>query len=721
MCFGSVWRCLAATLWLSVTAGAAEFYVAPDGDDANPGSKAAPFATLERARDAVRGIGKAERGAITVWLRGGAYPLTRTFELDERDSGTKDAPVVYRAAPGEDVRIMGGRLIDPSEAVPVPDSAVRKRIISEEARDAVRQIDLRKAGIADYGRLRARGFRRPYIPAALELFVNDEPFRLARWPNDGVAPIGEVLDPGSIPRDGDFSNRGGRFTYDFDRADLWAQAEDVWLSGLFAYGFADDTIPVASIDTEHRTITMAQPHMYGIKSGRTWHGYYALNLLEEIDQPGEYYVDRGAGILYFFPMGPIEGARIAVSLLEEPMVALEGARYVRFEGITVEVTRGMGIYIERGEGNAVAGCTLRNMGMVAVCIGMGIEPDTQYRHEFTGKPVSRQLGSWHEHIYENSVFDRQAGTGHTITGCDIYHIGAGAISLGGGDRRSLTPGENRVVNCHIHHFNRLGRSYKAAVNIDGVGNHVANCLIHHCPNNAIYLHGNDHLIEFNEVHHACLDADDMGVFYMGRDPSEQGNVIRHNFWHHNGNDHGSTTVLYFDDDACGVEVTGNVLYRNTGRPVWINHGCDHVFVNNLFIGNGGTVPASHDTRAYDWTQDALQHKRLRVDLDITQPPYATRYPRLLETYRTPMGQGRGCDVRHNVSIRSGAFGEGPNELRGNWVTDQDPDFVSIETMDFKLRKDSVVYKEVPEFKEIPYDRIGLFLSECRKEMPGPHS
>jgi Right handed beta helix region len=698
-------------------AGSAEFFVAPGGDDANPGTKGKPFASLERARDAVRAANAQGPAGATVWLRGGVYERTATFKLDQRDSGTEDAPVVYRAFDNEDVRIMGGRLIPTTAVTAVADEAVRARIVDEAARDKVLRADLAALGITDFGEVRARGFRRPYIPAHMELFINDEAMHLARWPNEGVVPIGEVIDAGSVPRDEDFSNRGGKFKYDFDRPAHWQQADDIWLSGLFGYGFADDTIKVASIDTVSKTITMAQPHMYGIKSGRSFHGYFALNLLEEIDEPGEYVVDRNAGVLYFYPSGNIDGARIAVSMLEEPMVAMEGASHVILRDLSFEVTRGMGVYIERGSGNLVAGCTLRNMGIVAVCIGMGIESDTMYRHEMTGKPVSRALGSWHEHIYENSVFDRQAGTNHGVVGCDISNIGAGGVHLGGGDRKTLTPAGNYVKNCHIHHFNRLGRSYKAGVNIDGVGNRIEHCDIHDCPNNAIYLHGNDHVIEFNEVHHACLDADDMGVFYMGRDPSEQGNVIRHNFWHHNGNDHGSTCVIYFDDDSCGVQVLGNVIYQAKGAGVWINHGCDHVFENNMFVQTNGTVPACVDTRAYDWKTDELQVKRLREDLDITQPPYAQRYPRLLETYEIPMGAGRGSDVFRNVSVNAGDFGTGTNTLKDNLVVTGDPGFVDMAAMDFRLLDESLVFSKIPGFKPIPFDQIGLVVDEYRRSVP----
>ena len=543
-----------------IDASAVEIYVSAGGSDANSGTKDKPFQTLERARDQIRDLkatsGPLKDGAI-VWIDGGVYERDKTFELDENDSGLDGAPIVYRAFDGREVRILGGRRIADSYVAQVTDSAVLNRIIDTQARPKIRQIKLKALGITDFGQMSARGFRRPYVNAPMELFINGDAMQLARWPNKGAVQIGKVLDKGSVPRQDDFSNRGGKFTYDYDRPANWKLADDIWISGLFAYGYADDTIKVYDINQQEKSIQLVQPHLYGIMSGKKWRSYFALNLLEEIDEPGEYFIDRDKGILYFYPLGQMKDADICVSILEGPLVAMEGVSYVRFEGLTFEVSRGIGIYIERGTGNQIAGCTLRNLGVVAVCIGKGIEPDRIYRHQFTGSPVSRQLGSWHEHIYENPTFNRDGGTNHGVISCDIYNIGAGAISLGGGDRMTLTPAGNYVKNCDIHHFNRLDRSYKAGVNIDGVGNRIEHCRIHDCPNSAIYLHGNDHLIEYNEVYNACLYADDHGFFYIGRDPSERGNLLRYNFWHHSsiGPDaHGGVFGIYNDDGAffCAV-------------------------------------------------------------------------------------------------------------------------------------------------------------------------
>ena len=230
---------------------------------------------------------------------------------------------------------------------------------------------------------------------------------------------------------------------------------------------------------------------------------------------------------------------------------------------------------------------------VAVVMGRGIKPDTKNRHDFTGEPMSRQLGSWHTHFYQNTTFNRKAGRNHGVLSCDIYNIGAGGVSLGGGDRVTLEPGHNFVENCEIHSFNRLDRTYRAAVNVDGVGNRIAHNRIYNAPGSAVYLHGNDHLIEYNHIHHTTMETSDMGWFYIGRDASELGNVIRYNFVHHAGvTDDGregdvteGTTGIYMDDLACGTKIYQNVFYKvgKNRAAVMINGGHDNIIENNIFI------------------------------------------------------------------------------------------------------------------------------------------
>ena len=148
-------------------------YVSPSGNDRSsgrarvPGASDGPFATLERARDETRRIkkegGGLPSGGLTVELSGGTYELGRAFELSAADAGTREAPVLYRAREGEEVRITGGRQL--SGFAPVTDPRILARL-DPEAHAGVVQVSLKAAGVSDYGKAGGGG---------LELFVDDEP------------------------------------------------------------------------------------------------------------------------------------------------------------------------------------------------------------------------------------------------------------------------------------------------------------------------------------------------------------------------------------------------------------------------------------------------------------------------------------------------------------------------------------------------------------------
>ena len=395
----------------------------------------------------------------------------------------------------------------------------------------------------------------------------------------------------------------------------------------------------------------------------------------------------------------------------------------------------MGVYIEQGEGNLVAGCTLRNLGLLGVCIGQGARPDPRPCGEWARmlaaengqfvpiEPLSRQLGDYLGAIYANTIWNRNAGSNHGVVGCDIYNTGCGGVSLGGGDRKTLAPAGNYVLNCCIHHFNRLDHSYRGGVNIDGVGNRVAHCLIHDAAGCAILLWGNDHVIEYNEIDHACLCAGDMGAFYTGRDPSQRGSVLRYNFFHHTGDagadapGFGEVCDIYWDDGACGLMAWGNVFYK-TAKAFLINAGHDHVVRNNTFIEAGfGRVTVKNNTDWSGYMHFPIQVLRLRKAVNATAPPYVARYPKLAHEFDGSPSLHRGNEVRDNVSIRSGDFREDGKELKDNLVMQEDPGFVDAVAMNFQLKPDSIVFKKLPGFQKIPFEKIGLYKDECRQTIP----
>lgn len=715
--------------------GALEVHVSPAGDDANPGTKGRPVATLQAARALVRKQ-KAATGlpkvGVTVWIRAGQYDQREPFVLSEEDSGTAEAPVVWRGEAQGRVSISGGRSIPASKFRKLTDPRVAARL-PREASGHVLQVDLRALGISDFGRHQQYGHSIPVSPAPLELFWNGTPMTLAHYPNAGTVAIGKVIDAGSVPRTKDYSGRGGAFEFTDPRHLLWVGQKDIWLQGTFNYGFADDYIQVESIDPGTRRVKLVQPHLYGLSSGRPFQNYVAWNILEELDAPGEWYLDRVEGVLYFWPPGPMRDSSFVVSVLEEPIICMEGASHVTVRDLTVEAGRGIGIYMERGSGNCVRGCTVRNVGTSGIFIGQGA--GQTFPHvtvdDYEGVPVSRKVGSLQGHRYKYTAWDRQGGTGHTISGCEVYNTGSGGISLSGGSKRDLIPGGNQVLNCRIHDFNRRNKFCWSGINVDGCGNRIAHCEVYNSDWQGIYVHGNDHVFEYNEIHHVTLNSNDTSPWYLGRNPSDRGNVVRYNYFHHCGNAARMTMGVYCDDSTTGVLVHGNVFYRmNTGHGVlFSNSGWDLVMTNNIVI-----EPHSHtavmSAHYYTWAAKegpemfgptGLLRKRLLESVDILHPPYSVRYPGLTNYLDAivPGQEWEGMRGRRNLlagNLIVGGSKEpiqllgGPHaqfEGRDNLVTDHDPGFVNYGRGDFRLRPDAEVFKRIPGFEAVPFEKMGV--------------
>ena len=644
-----------------------EFCIAPDGKDTNPGTRTRPFGTLERSRDAIRGLkkrGKPPTAPITVWLRAGTYHLADSFALTSEDSGTATAPVTYRAYASERAILSGGRAISGFQAV--QNTAVLARL-PEVARGRVLEADLRAQGISDFGRLRPRGFGREESPAALELFFRGRPMILARWPNDGWTKIA------AVPA----GQNSGRFTYEGDEPKRWTQANDIWLHGYWTWDWADSHEKIKSINAEAREIATEPPHgVYNYSAGKR---YYAYNLLEELDQPGEYYLDRTSGILYFWPPETPRAGDAVVSLLEKPIVATDGVSYAKLVGLTFECTRGTAIQIKGGRDVQVAGCTLRNIG--------------------------------------NSAIRVDGTINGSIVSCDIHDVGDSGVVLNSGDRQRLSAGHCSVLNNHIHDFSRWDRTYRPAVLVHGVGNKIAHNLIHDAPHSAILFHGNEHVMEFNEIHHVCMETSDAGAIYSGRDFSWRGNVIRYNYLHHLGA--GDVRAIYLDDDLGDVRAYGNLLYR-AHMGVCVGGGRENIIENNVFVECEPSVFL--DARGLSWakpTVDGFMRERLEA-MSYRQPPYSVRYPQLLTLYDDDPGAPKYNVVRRNISF-------GGKWLRivdpickelttfANNLVDVDPLFMDQARHDFRLKKSSPAF--AMGFKPIPIERIGLYKDQYRQKLP----
>lgn len=701
---------LSTTCLFSLPGHAAEVYVALHGSDTNSGTRARPFATLERARDAVRQLrrdGQLGRGPVTIWLGGGDYLRTNALELTAADSGTPEVPVIWRAHKNEPVRLLGGCKL--SGFGPVTDPAVLARL-PEPARGGVVQVSLASLGVTDFGTMSSRGFGRPLSPAHCELFFGGRPTTLARWPNEGEwERIAGYPDAGARKDEhgGNLGRLEDGFNYSGDRPRGWRDTSDLWVHGYWAWDWANSYERVASMDLDRRLVKTAAPHgLYGFRKGQR---FYFLNLLEELDRPGEWFLDRKAGILYFWP--PNSGAgqdasapETLLSLLGGPLLKLTEVSHVTFGGLVLEATRGSAVQIHGGTSNRIAGCLIRNIGNYGVTI--------------TG------------------------GKGHGVLSCDIFDTGDGGVSMDGGDRQTLRPGGHFVENCHFARQGRWSKCYVPAVLMGGVGQRASHNLIHDHPHCAILFNGNDHLIEFNEIHHIALETGDVGAIYTGRDYTYRGNRIRHNFIHDTGGVGMGSMGVYMDDCVSGTEIFGNIFYK-VQRAAFLGGGRDHQVRNNIFVDCNYAVEL--DGRGMDaspvWHDMVDQTMRQRL-AEVPPALYRDRYPALktLDRYYGPPGGPaisgaafKGVPPENNVVARNVCVGKWLKEywhaspgtlVLENNLTNAAASFVRppgepAQAKDFALGRDSTA----PElgFEPIPLAQIGLCHDDLRAALPSKNA
>jgi hypothetical protein len=615
------------------------------------------------------------------------------LELTEHDSGTQDAPIIWRSYENERVRILGGIVLNDFQQV--TDEKVLSRF-DKTAQGLVVQCDISKQGIEDFGTLKSRGFGRGALPSHGELFFDGNPMTLARWPNEGGwdhilnFPKESGADDGHGTTMGELSKG---FYYESDRPSRWGKSDQIWIHGYWAYDWANSYERVVELDPAKQFIKTAKP--YGNYGFNKMQRFYFLNVLEEIDEPGEWYVDTESKILYFYPPQNINSNEVLFSMLEQPAIKMVDTSFVSFQGIVFEAVRGNAIEMQGGEGNRIISCLIRNTGNWAVTIN--------------------------------------GGKNHGVISCDVFDTGDGGINLTGGDRKTLTPGGHFVENCHFTRIGRWSKCYVPAVGLNGVGLRASHNLIHDHPHCAILFWGNDHTIEWNDIHHIALETGDVGAIYTGRDYTFRGNRILHNYIHETGGVGMGSMGVYMDDCVSGTEVFGNVFYK-VHWAMFIGGGRDHQVINNLFVDCEPAVRA--DGRGLDtkpvWHDMVDKTMRKRLD-DVPLALYRERYPKMKTLDRvygspddTPItGEDfKGIPPEGNVIKHNVCFGKWLDitwHAKPEWFVIED-NFVADDVsgiggpdQHFEIPKDSEVWKT--GFQAIPIEKIGLIMNDERKMIP----
>ncbi|WP_197455778.1 right-handed parallel beta-helix repeat-containing protein [Stieleria neptunia] len=510
----------------------ADWYVSTNGSDnwsgtlAEPNAQGndGPFATLQRARDAIRELGERPSKDLVVLVRGGTYRLTETVVFGLQDSPQGDATVTYAAYPGETPVFSSGRAIDgwkkATEDLPgLPDAAIGH------------------VWVAD---------------------ISDQFFTL--YDAEGMLP--RARSAGFIPLRGGSRNR---LHFPEGRLKNWPNVEDVEIIVRPHHAWISNVLPLASVDENKQMASTSIDATYAMNKLHflpTVESCWVENVLEELDEPGEWVLNTKQGKVYLWPRN------------QSPVVAPQLTELIRIEG---EIDK-------QGPQDIPA----RNLCFRGLTFMHG------ERYRLTADDAGLQH-DWDMHDKANALVRLRGTENCVIEQCRFAHSGSGAIrvDLHGQDNRisgnqieylggagillcGYGPGtkdvnrNNLVFNNHIHHLGRIYLHSPGILVWQSGHNRVANNLIHDMPYCGIivsgfmthffdrngrelcrtirhhevrdlprnptledvrpYLHSRDNAIEYNEIRHVMETmGDGNGIYIRG---AGAGNVIRRNYIHH---------------------------------------------------------------------------------------------------------------------------------------------------------------------------------------------
>ena len=558
-----------------LSANPIDYYVSPSGSGKAPGTAAKPWKTLEYAFDQIQ---KAE-GDVRLIVMDGEYSPSRALVL----SGIKGRKISIEAAPGAEPLIRGDRMIKGLKTL--KDKRVLNRL-SPEARGKVLQVSLTGLGIKNLGAACEKA-------SLTDLYWKGERQRIASYPDEGFLISGAAEGPTVVD---DVTRKEGIFAYNEELIDSWADEKDAWIYAYFRWDWRDDYQKISSIDPRTKTITLEAPwHNYGYKDGFKFRG---VNILRGLDSPGEYYIDRSEGMLYWYPpRGYTPDDEVTLSVLgTDFLMEVSDCENVKIKGLTFVGGRRSALGVSDSKGVAIEEVKAFMFGSDAL-------------HVDSSRDVK-------------------------IAGCHFGTLGHSGMRLSGGDRKTLTPSGYVVDNTIVENISLFRHTYEPSIWFTGCGLTVTHCDFSKCPSSALNLGGNDILVEYNYFHDLVQESDDQGGIDIFYNYSLRGLVVRYNLWENirGGSLHGSAGVR-FDDMISGQQVYGNI-FRNVGGGhfggVQIHGGKDNVVENNVFYNCN--IGVSFSPWGQERWDEALTRpevvKKLYEDVDINGVLYRSRYPDL---------------------------------------------------------------------------------------------
>jgi hypothetical protein len=631
-------------------------HVSVQGDDSNPGTEGKPVASIARAAELIRAAGS-DFDTAHVIIHEGVYRLQQGVVIN----GLKN--IVFSGVDNGNVTIIGSTTLTSFQKLSKrhtlykKNPEIGKKIIEFDVSniEGLTHEKLRLAGASSVPEL--KDFR------LHELIVDGKPMPLSRWPNgDAYAEFTHSVVDSSTMLTG--------IQYTDEHISSWNDEPNILLHGYWKYLWSDAYEQVNSIDRKRKIIWLNPPYNhYTFDENKP---FAAVNVVSEIDQPGEWAYDYKAQKIFFYPEGDVTDSKIELSVCKDPLLSVEEAQHITFRNITFSNGAGPGIEIKNSSYVNVENCIVNAFPQDGILVHGG---------------------------YNNS-----------IRGCEVFDTGRGAIIVNGGSYITLEKGNFNIENCHLHHLSRIDKTYTPGILVDGVGTTIRNCKMHDIPSSAIRLNGNDHLVEYNEMYDVVTESDDQGAIDMWGTQNYRGNVIRYNYFYDVGpkgqdaiNSHCGRAGVRLDDAISGVFIYGNV-FKNTSvglfGAVQIHGGKDNIVWNNI-IYNCETGVSFSPWSEQKWEEYTRKAKEFFMQNRLA---YIAQYPQMIRY---------DDDINKNTLIGNVLINCEKNKVRdkkgiNTWednieINDEGAD---LERANYSLGKYTQELEGV-QFIPIPFEKIGL--------------
>jgi len=674
-------------------------YVAENGCDCNCGCKEKPLATLEEALKRVEG-----KGGAKIVLRGGNYNLTKTVNIGSEHSGTIDSPLIITAEKGETPYISASQSIPYEVFKPISCPKMKARL-KPEVQDKVLVANLPSVGITNYGEL---GERSP------KLLIDNVAQIIARYPNadeELIVMSDKIYDKGGVTIHPNPGDRGFDAAWEIGITDPrcleWEWNEDIWMYGALYAEWGRLHAPIGGFDREKMSMKGKHCFEWGVKYEPN-NDYYFYNVFEELDVPGEWYIDRQTGDMYLYPVeGMSANSDIRFAVEAFPMIVCNGAENVIIDGLNIGRSFGSAV--------AVRDCT---QVLVQRCHVIGT----------SGR---------------GSAVGISGGFRNGVIASKFELFSSSAVNVTGGDRLNFIPSNNFCQNCIF--FNPL--THQALSDGGGVGTVISHNYMDNCRMGS--GGGNECIIEYNIIEGGDPIFTDSGMIYVGGGGcSACGNHYRYNYFFDFARlDYG----IYFDDMSRGMYAYGNIIVGNGvnpnhedingkwwpsgGRTFNFHNGGEHVFYNNIsidagFFAFGGDITywlfEPNWNMLYNSMLDAAVDKRTdkymgrnptykdfvealdQYTEDRKDPNYVIKSGWAERRLRTPWYN----HIENNLIFRADRpykLDNGEEFTTGldtNYVTNDDPGFVDLKNKDYRFTPNADVFKHIPDFVPPPFEKMG---------------